>query len=239
WRDLGERLMQPITDSVIVDLLAMVGWVCWAAFACSILKEVAWYAGHVPQLLRDRTAHTAHLETLSAQRTLAALCIGTLVLALVSLWRPYPAHAHPHATSGDLRVPVASTAPVHPAASSETERPSMREARTAESRSVEYTVAEGDTLWAIAEVHLGDALKWPRIYALNKKRIQSDGGRLSDPDRLTPGWQLAIPVTPSVSPSRPPTPPTPPTAPAKPSSPSTSAEDAPAPATRGLSPQRE
>ncbi|MDT0547715.1 BTAD domain-containing putative transcriptional regulator [Streptomyces lonegramiae] len=239
WQDLGERVMQPITDPIIIDLLAMVGWVCWAAFACSILKEVAWYAGHVPQLLRDRTAHTAHLEALSVQRMLAALCIGTLVLALASLWRPYSAHAHPHAVSGDLRAHVASTAPVHPAASSETERPSMREARDAESRRVEYTVADGDTLWAIAEAHLGDPLKWPRIYALNKTRVQSDGGRLSDPDRITPGWQLAIPVTPSASSPRPPAPPTPPAASAKPSSPSTSAEDVPAQPTPGLNPRRE
>ncbi|ADI11663.1 transcriptional regulator, SARP family protein [Streptomyces bingchenggensis BCW-1] len=239
WQDLDERVMQPITDPVIIDLLAMVGWVCWAAFACSILKEVAWYASHVPQLLRDRTAHTAHLETLSVQRTLAALCIGTLVLALVSLWRPYVAHAHPHATSGDLRVPVASTAPVTPAASSETERPSMREARIAESRCVEYTVAEGDTLWDIAATHMGDPLKWPRIYALNKTRVQSDGGRLSDPDRITPGWQLGIPVISSASSPRPPAPPTPPAAPAKPSSPSTSAEGLPTQPAPGLSPRRE
>ncbi|MEU7642106.1 BTAD domain-containing putative transcriptional regulator [Streptomyces sp. NPDC039016] len=62
-------------------------------------------------------------------------------------------------------------------------------------RHIEYTVVEGDNLWDIAAAHLGDALKWPRIYALNKNRVQRDGARLSDPDLLKPGWRLTIPVT--------------------------------------------
>ncbi|QRX91159.1 LysM peptidoglycan-binding domain-containing protein [Streptomyces noursei] len=62
-------------------------------------------------------------------------------------------------------------------------------------RHIEYTVMEGDTLWDIAYAHLGDALRWPRIYALNKDRVQSDGVRLRDPDLLKPGWQLTIPVS--------------------------------------------
>lgn len=114
WRSLGDRLAQPVTDSVMVDLLAMVGWVCWAAFACSILRESTWYAVHLPRLLRDRTAHTAHVDTLPLQRAFAAMCVGTLVLALISLWRPFIAHAHQHTLADGVRAGVASMAPAHP-----------------------------------------------------------------------------------------------------------------------------
>ncbi|MFJ2202204.1 BTAD domain-containing putative transcriptional regulator [Streptomyces violaceusniger] len=224
WRSLGDRLTQPVTDLVMVDLLAMVGWVCWAAFAYSILKETAWYAAHLPRLLRDQTAHATHVDTLPLRRAFAAVCVGTLVLALISLWQPSAAHAHQHTPAGGLRADVASTAPAHPGPAKDG-RPRTRVVGSAQPRCVEYTVVEGDTLWDIAETHLGDPLKWPRIYALNKTRVQADGTRLTDPDVITPGWQLAIPITASASPPRPPTQPMPPqvkpSAPSKPVTPTT------------------
>lgn len=35
-----------------------------------------------------------------------------------------------------------------------------------------YTVIDGDTLWGIAQCYLGDALRWPEIYELNKDVIE-------------------------------------------------------------------
>ncbi|MBI0299907.1 LysM peptidoglycan-binding domain-containing protein [Streptomyces sp. PRKS01-29] len=181
WRNLGEWLEQPVTDPLMVDLLAMVGWGCWAAFAWSLLTEAAWYALHLPHLLRDRTAHRAHLETLPVQRALAALCIGTLALAVISVWRPPAANAHQHTPADGARTHITATAPAHAGPTKDEPNPT-RAARSAQAHGVEYTVAQGDTLWDIAETHLDDALKWPRIYALNKNRIQADGQRLTDPD---------------------------------------------------------
>src|SRR5690606_23021991 len=51
-----------------------------------------------------------------------------------------------------------------------------------------------DTLWDIAERHLGDPLRWTEIFELNKGRIQADGGCLTDPDRIEPGWRLLLPA---------------------------------------------
>ncbi|WP_030833622.1 BTAD domain-containing putative transcriptional regulator [Streptomyces hygroscopicus] len=224
WRSLGDQLTQPVTDLVVVDLLAIVGWVCWAAFAYSILKETIWYAAHLPRLLRDQTVHAAHVGTLPLRRAFAAVCVGTLVLALISLWRPSPAHAHQHTPTEILRANVVSTAPAHPGPVEDGRR-RTRVVGNAQTRCVEYTVLEGDTLWDIAETHLGDPLKWPRIYALNKTRVQADGTRLSNPDVITPGWRLAIPITASASPPRPPAQPAPPcvkpSAPSKPVAPTT------------------
>ncbi|MCQ6246175.1 LysM peptidoglycan-binding domain-containing protein [Streptomyces malaysiensis subsp. malaysiensis] len=224
WHDLSAWLMQPVTDPVIVDLLAMVGWVCWAAFACSLLTEAAWYALHLPHLLRDHTAHKAHLETLPVQRALAALCVGTLALAVISLWRPSAANAHQHTPADGAHTRITATAPAHAGLTKDALHPTGA-ARSTQARGVEYTVAHGDTLWDIAETHLGDPLKWPRIYAANKDRIQADGRRLSDPDQLTPGWQLTIPTAASSpNPSRP----TPHRAPAKTFTPPTPTEPPPA-----------
>ncbi|MEU5308799.1 BTAD domain-containing putative transcriptional regulator [Streptomyces sp. NPDC021562] len=222
WRDLTDRLAEPVGDPLMIELLALFGWVCWSAFACSVVREIAWYATHLPQLMRDRRVHAEHVATLSLKRSLAALCVGTLVLAVLGLWRPHIASAQQPSGVGELTSRVAATAPLHPALAltavsrSEGSKADDDDARTRLSaeaaeghRLVEYTVVAGDTLWDIAATHLDDPVKWPRIYTLNKDRVQPDGGRLTDPDLILPGWRLAIPVAETVTLS-----PAPPTVPA-------------------------
>ncbi|MEV0966474.1 BTAD domain-containing putative transcriptional regulator [Streptomyces sp. NPDC049910] len=206
-----DRLAEPVSDPLLIEILSLVGWVCWAAFTCTVVREALWYTAHLPQLLRDRRAHDEHLAAVSVKGSLAALCVGTLVVALIGLWRPPTAAAQHTAVPGELRAYIAATAPLVPALDrqpahaevattthldSGPTRPGPVQARAlAEAVDhVEYTVVEGDTLWDIADRHLGDSLKWPRIYKLNKDRLQNDGARLADPDRIRPGWQLTIPV---------------------------------------------
>ncbi|MFI1203044.1 BTAD domain-containing putative transcriptional regulator [Streptomyces sp. NPDC020883] len=203
WRDLGERLVQPLSDPLVINLLAVVGWACWAAFAFTVVREICWYAAHLPQLLHDRRAHHDHVAALSLKGSLAALCIGTLVVALLSLWRPATASARQPSPANEPRALVAATVPLTPtttyqsSTASKTRPAAPGPAADAEAvRHIEYTVVEGDTLWDIANAHLGDGLKWPRIYALNKDRVQHDGDRLDDPDLLRVGWRLAIPLSP-------------------------------------------
>ncbi|MER6566338.1 BTAD domain-containing putative transcriptional regulator [Streptomyces sp. NPDC001093] len=240
--EVGQRLTQPVSDPLMISLLAVVGWACWAGFAYTVVRETIWYATHLPQLLRDRHAHHEHVAALSVKGSLAALCIGTLVVALIGLWRPETASAQQPFSPGDVRPHTAATAPLIPVStrhraagkpasaratttnSTTTHSTLPGQAREAEAvRHIEYTVVEGDTLWNIARMHLGDPLKWPRIYALNKDRVQGDGARLTDPDLILPGWQLTIPASGAATPppaSVPaPTDPAPATTPPKPSEP--------------------
>lgn len=238
FSEFGQRLSQPVSDPLMIDLLAVVGWVCWAAFAGTVVRETVWYTTHLPQLLRDRHAHHEHVASLSVKGSLAALCVGTLVVALIALWRPQTATALELPTQRESRPHIAATAPALPA-SIRQPTPQLVAAATTPAttdgsglagsgqsgeaptvRHIEYTVIEGDTLWDIARTHMGDACTWPRIYALNKDRVQSDGARLTDPDLIRPGWELTIPVARAAAP--PPTPaptpadPAPDTTPTKP-----------------------
>ncbi|AZM48776.1 transcriptional regulator [Streptomyces sp. WAC 06738] len=219
--EFSQRLTQPISDPLMIDLLAMVGWLCWAAFAFTVVRETIWYATHLPQLLRDRHAHHEHVASLSVKGSLAALCIGTLVIALIGLWRPDTVSAQQQLpSSGESRAHTAATAtfvtaPSRPSTSCAVSMRAMGATTTAgpgserhgvsgtseATRNIEHTVIEGDTLWTIAHTYLGDALTWPRIYALNKDRVQSDGARLTEPDLILPGWQLTIPVARAATPA--------------------------------------
>lgn len=195
--DLGRRLAQPMSDPLVIELLAVAGWFCWAAFACTVVRELIWYAAHLPQLLHDRRVHDAHLAALSLKGSLAALCIGTLVVALLGLWRPQNVSAQQLTAVGAPGSRPTAAAPLIPSPASHPLHAlgHTQPAHTPQNaQHIEYTVIDGDNLWDIAKEHLGDGLKWPRIYALNKDRVQPDGHRFSDPELIRPGWRLTVPV---------------------------------------------
>ena len=75
-------------------------------------------------------------------------------------------------------------------------------------------VKPGDSLWRLAEKHLGDGLRWEDIYELNAGPLPG-GGTLRDPNLIHPGWRLRLP---------------PPDPPASPATADAIAEAAPAPA---------
>ncbi len=50
-----------------------------------------------------------------------------------------------------------------------------------------YTVQPGDSMWAIAQEHLGDGNRWMEIYKVNKELIGKK------PELIHPGYVLKIP----------------------------------------------
>ncbi|HEX8630864.1 MAG TPA: BTAD domain-containing putative transcriptional regulator, partial [Catenuloplanes sp.] len=57
-----------------------------------------------------------------------------------------------------------------------------------------HTVQRGDSLSEIAEQWLGDANRWPEIFALNRGTHFADtGGTLTNPHLIYPGWTLDLP----------------------------------------------
>lgn len=51
-----------------------------------------------------------------------------------------------------------------------------------------YIVKSGDSLSAIAQSEMGDAKRWPELYAANKDAVGKN------PDLIHPGLELKIPV---------------------------------------------
>ncbi|HSK98399.1 MAG TPA: LysM peptidoglycan-binding domain-containing protein, partial [Euzebyales bacterium] len=60
-------------------------------------------------------------------------------------------------------------------------------------RPAEVEVERGDHLWGLAEEHLGDGTRWRELYARNRGAPQPDGGRLTRPNLVQPGWMLTLP----------------------------------------------
>ncbi|PSL01385.1 LysM domain-containing protein [Haloactinopolyspora alba] len=62
-------------------------------------------------------------------------------------------------------------------------------------RSSTHIVAEGDTLWDIAEQRLGDGARYPELVEASRDTVQPDGRQLRDPDVILPGWKITVPGT--------------------------------------------
>jgi nucleoid-associated protein YgaU len=50
-----------------------------------------------------------------------------------------------------------------------------------------------ESLWEIADAHLGDGRRYREILDLNRDRVQPGGSRLTISSLLRPGWVLAMP----------------------------------------------
>ncbi|MCX0247986.1 BTAD domain-containing putative transcriptional regulator [Streptomyces drozdowiczii] len=98
-----------------------------------------------------------------------------------------------------LTLPQDARLPVPIASASETaDRPTstMHQQGTAdEEAATTYTVRPGDYLSKIAETELGDGDRWPELYEANRGSEQPYGHTFTDPDRIYPGQELALPGT--------------------------------------------
>jgi len=209
-----DTLTGPFTDQILLDTLACLCWILWAVFLTDI-------AHAVPDTLRGaRQAQTAAVLSGADRqpgplRGLAALLLSAILAGLLSL-RPDPALAS-HSAAPRPGI-VATALQMDPVSVPITAAPIPSSARTA----VVQAPHDGihDSLWRIAQRHLGDGTRWPEIYQLNKGHPQPDGGTLTHPSIIQPGWIMLLPE-PAIA-----TTPTPPHAAAPP--PSTSPLD-PAP----------
>ncbi len=183
WPDVVPALLGADDGSLLRLGLVAVAWSAWAAFAAATVAEVS-------AVVRRRP--TPRLPLLApAQRGAAAL-----VAAVVVLLTAPSAPSAPRATAV-ATVPVAAQAAVphaEPAASTGDRTPAPRRVAPREHRTgPTVTVQRHDTLWGLAERHLGSGLRYKEIVALNRGVLQPDGRRLTDPHWIYPGWVLRLP----------------------------------------------
>ncbi|OJV78672.1 MAG: hypothetical protein BGO37_12570 [Cellulomonas sp. 73-92] len=186
WGQLWDRVMSPDDGSLLLAVLGAIAWIAWAAFTGSVLVELAASARrvHAPRIpllgglqrTAARLVATASLlvATASAITTAASPAVASSLVATVT-----PDAAADNAPVAASAAPT--TTPTPAAASASATLPSI-------------TVQRGDTLWDLAERHLGDPLRYTEIRDLNTGRTQPDGAQLRDADFIKPGWTLLLPA---------------------------------------------
>jgi LysM domain len=173
-----------IPDEFLVKALALVCWIVWFELTASLLVEAVAYA-------RGRKAGSVPLAG-GLQRGAARLVAGVALLGAVvaSKGMPTPGPSRPLAPAAD---PVIALVIDDGKAAGGAVAPSATPAAAPAALPV-YEVQRRDTLWDIAETHLGDPFRWNEIFQINEGCPQSDGGCLTDADLILPGWRLQLPA---------------------------------------------
>ena len=162
----------------------LVAWAAWATFAFSIIIEI-------PAALRG--IKPPRIRGLGPQQAFAAALIGAILFTATagSLAGAPSAQATEPVTptqtvSAPQTISEATTTPGVMQAAQKTETPA--------SNLPTYTVQTGDSLWKIAEHHLGDGTRYKEIAQLNYDKIQPDGRTLTQEHWIDPGWTLTLPA---------------------------------------------
>lgn len=192
---IKSALSAPDDGTLALAAVRLIAWASWAFLTVSILLEVA---------ARARGITVPRLPGLALPQSAARGLVG--IAAMLFLAAPLAAQA---ATAGPAAAAqVATAAPAAAVTSTiDTGRPgphTASRAPTAETPAAnaakpvreagaaagewKYTVQPGDSLWSIAQQHLGAGTRYREIVHLNHDLLHGRGSFLK------PGWVLSVPA---------------------------------------------
>lgn len=213
WQDIGAALTSPLTDAMLGNAIVCLLWAVWAAFIWSLVAEVAETITGI-RLPQPRAIAPARGLAAILVAAISGGVLATAAQAAPTLTQPAQATtAHTSATAPAPATTVSSTTvrlvrtdgQHRQTAASTSTRSDMGNPVpdrlvaghvTLVSSGQTYTceVRRGDTLSKIAQQWLGDAARWPEIFALNRgTHFRDVGGTLTNPNLIYPGWTLELP----------------------------------------------
>jgi DNA-binding SARP family transcriptional activator len=200
-------LQQQITVWTFIHILTVIVWLAWAQFTACVLVEVKAALSGVG--VPGRVPGAGPSQILARQLVAALLLVGATAASftpgLSNLGHGLDGNQKPtvaaaQATPG-IFVQQQEQAAHTAAALAEQASHAQAEvghqaAQHGETKYYRIQPPEGrhhDSLWEIAQRHLGDGRRYKEIYELNKDRVQPDGSRLSEASLIRPGWIMEMP----------------------------------------------
>jgi DNA-binding SARP family transcriptional activator len=156
--------------------LTLVAWVSWVACCAQLLRAVV---HHVRQGEVGVQLGASFTEKIAARIAVGILAVTTLGTPLVL--------ASGSGAGAAVPAGVHATAPPARADDAVLVSPDFGH------QAARYVVRSGDSLWSIADEHLGDGADWTTIAALNLGRTMAGGRSMVDPDHLDADWRLVLP----------------------------------------------
>lgn len=208
WTQTKSTLTGPFTDRILLDTLACLCWLIWALFAADTLRAI-------PDAVRDARHQTAHPRPSTREqsegrrtgplRAVATVLLAAIVTGLLSL-RPHPgiptggtSLAGHEARPTTVAIAIQTDTTAQPVTTPSAAVVTARDAGALANHRGTVTVQQPhdgihDSLWRIAARCLGDGDRWPEIYRLNYGLPQPNGGTLTRPSLIQPGWILRLPM---------------------------------------------
>ncbi|WP_184591595.1 BTAD domain-containing putative transcriptional regulator [Streptomyces violarus] len=203
-------LQQEITVQTFLNILTVVVWLAWAQFTACVLVEMKAALSGVG--VPGRVPGAGPSQLLARQLVAALLLVGATAASfapgLSQLGQSYDANQKPtvaaaQQTPGGLfaqqQEQAADTASAlaeqasHAASHAEAGGSTAKQGDTKYYRIQPPEGRHHDSLWEIADRHLGDGRRYKEIFELNKDRVQPDGSKLSEASLIRPGWIMEMP----------------------------------------------
>jgi DNA-binding SARP family transcriptional activator len=192
--ELRAGLTRPLPDDLIANTLVTLAWAWWAHFlVCLAAETVSAVRGRMPLRVPG-----GWLSQAIAARLIGAILLMTSPSGFVQASAvAAPAAGMPRPIVSVLGPDRLANQTSDVAAGQAVEDIGISQ-RPVLKRYVVQARPPGqprDTLWGIAERHLGDPLRWPEIWELNRGRPLPNppGGRFTDANRIWPGQELLLP----------------------------------------------
>ncbi|MGW5865824.1 BTAD domain-containing putative transcriptional regulator [Streptomyces sp. NPDC055239] len=201
-------LQQEITVGTFINVLTVVVWLAWAQFTACVLVEVKAALSGVG--MPGRIPGAGGSQLLARQLVAALLLVGATAASfapgLSQFGQSLEGNQKPASAASAQQTPggLFGQEQAGSAASAVAEQAEQAAAHAGGSSAKDgdtkyYRIQppEGrhhDSMWEIAERHLGDGRRYKEIYQLNKDREQPDGSRLSEASLIRPGWIMEMPA---------------------------------------------
>jgi Bacterial transcriptional activator domain len=183
----ASALTSQLDVTAILRILSVVIWLAWAQLVWCVLVEIKAAVSNVG--VPSRVPLAGATQSAAHRLVTAALLLFTAAAALA------PAVASP----GPPRPAPSISAQVTPGVAQNTElTTNQAPAQAAPNADKAYLVQPPvgrfhESLWEIAQNHLGDGRRYREIFELNKGRVQPDGTKLTIASLIRPGWMLLMP----------------------------------------------
>jgi DNA-binding SARP family transcriptional activator len=215
WAEVETVLLGPMTPTFLLDFLACLCWLVWAAFVLDVMHCAA-------QAARDgmRAARWPQISPRRPVHALAEVLISAILLSILGS-RAISPSINPLSTptvTGPTAVATAAAWPTAPGVSTMAvqraalvtqQEDSAGQAVPQRPQSVAVRARDPETgihdsLSRIAERTLGTQARWPEIFELNKGKPQPNGKPFTNPNLIFPGQELRLPADAKAAPVTPP-----------------------------------
>ncbi len=193
----------------VLRICSIVVWLAWLQLVFCVVAEVraavrnTGMPAHVPlaggmQAGVHRLVTTALLAFTAATALTPAFAHASPPRAASVVSSPAPSRAPSPAVDNAERLPVVAAQPGagHPGTGQPDRAGHLRDTGPRHEKIYVVQPPVGrfhESLWEIAQNHLGDGRRYQEIFELNKDRVQPDGSRLTIASLIRPGWVLRMP----------------------------------------------
>ncbi|MGW6530990.1 BTAD domain-containing putative transcriptional regulator [Streptomyces venezuelae] len=204
-------LQQEITVSTFINVLTVVVWFAWAQFTACVLVEIKAALSGVG--IPGRVPGAGGSQMLARQLVAAVLLVGATAASfapgLSQFGQSLEGNQKPASAASAQQTPGLFGQEQQAAATAADALAAQADQAAAHADGGGSTAKDGDTkyyriqppegrhhdsLWEVAERHLGDGRRYKEIYQLNKDREQPDGSKLSEASLIRPGWIMEMPA---------------------------------------------